>query len=166
MLKTDQYPRVVRLRDFEFVLRPLTAAGRLAIERLAAALHPIDLLFLDRDITNPVHVHEWIAAIAAGDTVTVLAFAGEKIASFGSLERSRLHWMPHVAEIRLLVAPAFRHRGLGRELTREVFDVARRTGIEKVAAQMTIDRDDAIGVQRVRMRATAMATSTISRSWG
>jgi L-amino acid N-acyltransferase YncA len=49
-------------------------------------------------------------------------------------------WSPHVAELRVHVAPGQRGRGLGRILTQEAFALALSAGIEKITARMTTDQ--------------------------
>jgi RimJ/RimL family protein N-acetyltransferase len=55
-------------------------------------------------------------------------------------------WSPHVGELRVLVAPAGRDRGLGRLLIQESFLIALSLGLEKLTAQMTPDQTAAIAV--------------------
>lgn len=117
-----------------------------ALLAFAASLAPHDILFLDRDITRPEQVDRWLEDVAAGDSIVIVALSSNEVVGYAALERSRLPWVYHVVELRLLVSPRLRRRGLGRALVREVFEIARELGVEKVLAQMTIDQDDAIAV--------------------
>ena len=48
-----------------------------------------------------------------------------------------------MAEIRVLISPNARKMGLGRLLTREAFNVALSSGIQKVVPRMTLDQTGA-----------------------
>ena len=52
-------------------------------------------------------------------------------------------WTRHVGELRVIVGPEYRRRGLGRRLTDEVFAIARDIGLRKITAQMTPDQKGA-----------------------
>jgi L-amino acid N-acyltransferase YncA len=54
-----------------------------------------------------------------------------------------------VGELRVNIAPGYRARGLGRVLTGEIFDVARKIGLKKLMANMTTDQK---GAQRAFSR--------------
>ena len=45
-----------------------------------------------------------------------------------------------MGEIRVNVGPDYRGKGLGRNLTSEIFDLARSLGLKKVMAHMTTDQ--------------------------
>ncbi len=142
----ESYPRTMSFGGVRIRLRPMVAADRDAILQFAHSLDSHDLLFLDRDITSGDEVDRWMAEVAAGDVITILARDGDEIVGYASLERSRLRWTQHVAEIRLLVSGPMRRHGLGRQLTREVFALAHQGGVEKIVAHMTVDQGGAIAV--------------------
>lgn len=49
-----------------------------------------------------------------GRNTTVLAEEGGKLLGYGSLHHGQTRWTRHLGEIRLLVAPGQRGRGVGR----------------------------------------------------
>ncbi|MBV8360315.1 MAG: GNAT family N-acetyltransferase [Deltaproteobacteria bacterium] len=121
-------------------LRLMEAADHDQILRFACSLPPDDLLFLRTDITEPAVVDEWIVALKRGNTVTVLAEAGEELAGYASLHLEQARWTRQVGEIRVQVAPAFRGRSLGRQLTTEILYLGQARGLKKLAAMMTPDQ--------------------------
>jgi L-amino acid N-acyltransferase YncA len=125
-------------------LRTMTGADRDRILTFARSLPAHDLLFLPRDITEKSAVDEWLDEASAGRTVTIVAEAQDRIAGYATIERSRLPWSSHVAELQVLIAPAMRGKGLGRVLTQEAFAMALAMGIEKMVAQMTLDQKAAV----------------------
>jgi L-amino acid N-acyltransferase YncA len=140
------YPREVRAADGAVTLRFMTAADRDAVLRFARSLPAHDLLFLRRDITSPEMVDRWLDDIRRERIITVLAERDGVVLGYGTVDRGDVSWSPHVAELRVLVAPALRRHRFGRILTREIFMIALDLGIEKMIAQMTADQQGAIAV--------------------
>ena len=54
--------------------------------------------------------------------------------------------LPHVGDIRVLVAPDMRGQGLGHILAQEALATATAMGLEKLTVRMTIDQQAAIAV--------------------
>lgn len=130
-------PAVITLAGTEVELRLADPADKPALLKFARALPPEDLLFLRRDITRPEHIDAWFQEIREGRTTTVLAWHDSAIAGYATVAREGLPWTAHVAELRILVAPAWRGRRLGRVLVDQAFAIAREAGVAKMVAQMT-----------------------------
>jgi L-amino acid N-acyltransferase YncA len=127
-------------------LRPMGSTDREAMLRFAQALPPHDLLFLRRDISDPVGVDDWLRDIERGQVTTLLATADGELQGYVTVHRNSLRWSRHVAELRVVVAPGNRGGGLGRALTEAAFRLALEEGIEKIVARMTPDQKGAIAV--------------------
>jgi L-amino acid N-acyltransferase YncA len=138
------YPETRNVGGRNVTLRYMTAADKAALLKFARSLPEHDLLFLRRDITEESAVDAWIAEIADGEITTVLAVGGDEVLGYATIQRSRLRWSAHVAELRVMISESIRGRGLGRILTQEAFAIALESGIEKVIAQMTLDQKGAI----------------------
>jgi L-amino acid N-acyltransferase YncA len=125
----------------------MAAGDKAAMLDFARELPAHDLMFLQRDITDPGEMDEWIREIEAGETTTVLAvLADGRVGGYAAVQRSRLPWSAHVAELRVLLATELRGHGLGRVLTGDAFAIALAAGIEKMMARMTLDQRGAIAV--------------------
>lgn len=139
-----RYPRKAILRgDRSVELRPMSASDREAILGFARSLPPDDLLFLRTNITEAPVVNEWIANIAVGRTLTLIAWEGTAVAGYVSLHYNQADWTRHLGEIRLLTGLEYRGIGLGRVLASEMFSAARALGLRKLSAQMTLDQPGA-----------------------
>ena len=138
------YPETRTVGNREVTLRYMTADDRAAMLAFARSLPEHDLLFLRRDITEESAVDAWIHEIGEGVMTTVIATAGDAILGYASIERNRLRWSAHVAELRVTITESMRGKGLGRTLTQEAFAIALASGIEKMVAQMTLDQKGAI----------------------
>ena len=106
----------------------------------AETLPEHDLLFLGRDLRHPRVVDAWQAAIEEGWIDSLIAEDGDTVLGSAALVRDPLSWSAHVGEVRLLVSPARRNVGLGRDLLEAIFAVAAERGVEKLTAQMTPDQ--------------------------
>ncbi len=127
-------------------LRPLRADDRDRLVDFADALAPHDRMFLRRDITRPEVIDAWLGDIESGAVRTLVAVDEERILGYATLDRSRLDWSPHVAELRVAVRSDCRGQGLGRRLTEQAFRTGLELGIEKMVARMTLDQSGAIAV--------------------
>jgi L-amino acid N-acyltransferase YncA len=142
----SDYPKRLPIDGATVSLRPMTAADGPALLAFARTLPAHDLLFLRRDITRADAIERWTGALARGTVATVLAESGGALQGYAMVDRGEIAWSPHVAELRVLVAPAARGKGLGALLTREAFAIALGLGIEKMVAQMTVDQRGARAV--------------------
>ena len=96
-----------------------------------------DLLYEERDITSVADVGDWLHDTEAGRILTVIAEEHDKIIGYASIERGRLRWTRHVAEIRVMVDVDVRRLGLGHVLLGLAFEAALSDEVAKIIAQMT-----------------------------
>ncbi len=144
-MKIDrEYPREVELEGRTVRLELMSPNDRDKLHALAKKVPDHDLLFLHRDITNRMAIDAWIDDLERGVLASVLAEEDGSVMGYATIEPERDPWSRHVAELRVLVAPAGRGRGLGRLLTQEAFAVALSAGIEKITARMTPDQKAAV----------------------
>ena len=164
----DAYPQNVKLNDGQDIeLIPARQGNRSAIVKFAKGLSEQDLLFLRVDITQPEVVDNWLNNIENGDTVSLLAWQDQNVVGYATVDRNRARWTRRVGEIRVNVAPTLRGQGLGRHLTGKIFDIARRIGLKKLVAHMTVDQ---VGAQaaftRLGFRPEALLTDYIEDRLG
>jgi L-amino acid N-acyltransferase YncA len=138
------YPQTRTVGSSEVTLRLMDPGDGAAMLKFAQSLPEHDLLFLRRDITQQPAIDDWLADVSDGVTTTVLATTPDGIVGYATIERSRLRWSAHVAELRVMISDSLRGKGLGRILTQEAFALALEGGIEKMVAQMTLDQKGAI----------------------
>ena len=162
-----QYPREVSCTSGRAELRPLAPGDEEALKAFIATLPEHDLLFLNSDITHPKVVDAWIAAAADGRAKSLLAWDGGRVVGSTAIILSNLPWFRHVGELRVLVAPDWRGKGLGRILMQECFAQALELGLEKLCAQTTVDQPAAIsGFESMGFRAEALYRNHVKDSDG
>ena len=147
MSDSKRYPRAVEIKDGNANLELMTASAEAEVLEFAKSLPPHDLLFLRRDITEPKVLSAWAKQIESGEITSLLAKDDSgAILGCTAVVQDEHSWSPHVGELRVLVAPAGKDRGLGRQLIQESFLIALSLGLEKLTAQMTPDQTGAINV--------------------
>jgi GNAT superfamily N-acetyltransferase len=101
-------------------------------------------VFFKEQISDPRVVHEWLAdprgcwlvARLAGDVVGVAAV----VPGYG--------WSQHVGELRMIVAPTQRSRGIGAVLARRALQAAVELGMGKVTVEMLAEQQGVIDLFR------------------
>lgn len=128
----------------EITVRAPTRADIPALAAFAAAVPAHDLLFLARDIREPRVLDAWLANEEAGQIASLIALDGEGVVATVAALSDRYSWSSHVWDIRLLVGPAMRGKGLGRHLLDAAIIAATEAGATKLTARMTPDQAGAI----------------------
>ena len=116
----------------------------LAVQTFVTKVPVHDLLFLDRDIREPKVLAAWRRAIEQGAVHSLVAIADGEIVATTAVIRDPLSWSAHVADVRLLVSPESRGKGVGRALLEATIDHAIAQGATKLTARMTPDQRGAI----------------------
>ena len=153
----QRYPRRVELTGKIYVIEPMRAEDGPAVAAFIAALPAHDLLFLSKDVTNPKVLAAWMEGLVSGRVHSLVARDGDAIVGCTALVTETLTWSRHVGELRVLVSPAARGQGLGRELVQECFRTALALGLEKLCVRMTVDQQAAIAsFEGIGFRAEAL----------
>ena len=151
------YPRRVACGDSQVEIARMTSADRAALVGFVATLPARDLLFLRRDIGHPKVVDAWMRALDAGELTSLIARHDGAMVGCTAIFTDDLSWSRHVGELRVLVSPAWRGKGLGRVMIQECFAQALALGLKKVVARMTADQRAAIAVfEELGFRAEAL----------
>lgn len=161
------YPRRVHSGDSQIEIARLTSSDRDALVDFIATLPPHDLLFLSRDITHPKVVDAWMHSLDSGEIESLVARDGGLIIGVTAIIIDRLGWSPHVGELRILMSPAGRGKGVGRVLMQECFAQALDLDLKKLVAQMTTDQRAAITVfEGMGFRAEALLAKHVADRQG
>lgn len=165
---TRAYPRELKLANAKKIeLHLMDASVRDELLAFARSLPKQDLLFLRMDLTDPKNVDEWIRNVAAGRTITVLAYDSGTLAGFASLHHNEVLWSRHVGEVRTIVGAAYRNMRLGVRLVEETFELAKDIGLKKITAQMTSDQRGArAAFERIGFRPEALLSDYVIDSEG
>ena len=150
-------PRTLSCNGIPVEIGRMTPAMASELARFVAGLPAHDLLFLTRDISHPKVIAAWMEAIAEGRVASLVARSDGEVVGCTAIVTRELSWSRHVGDLRVLVAPALRGQGLGRELIQDCFAQALELGLEKLCVQMTVDQRAAIAVfEELGFRAEAL----------
>jgi RimJ/RimL family protein N-acetyltransferase len=142
--RNERYPLDITLNDGRKVqLRLMTADDRDRILKFARSLPEEDLLFLRIDLTQDDVVDDWIANLAAGSMTSLVAYNEDDLVGYATVHQNTARWTRRVGEIRVNIGTDYRGKGLGKNLTSQIFDVARDLGLRKVMANMTVNQHGA-----------------------
>ena len=138
------FPMRFSLKGRSVVLRPLAGDDRARMIAFARALPEADLLFLERDITQPAEVDAWIKDALDGRLVTIVAWEDDAIVGYATFNCGNVRWTRHVAELRVVVAQSARGLGVGRLLLELAFEMVLDLAVTKVIARMTPEQTAAL----------------------
>ncbi len=140
----NTYPKAITLPDGAVVNIALMGTDdRDAVLAFANGLSEEDMLFLRVDITQPDVVDDWMSNLEAGRSISLAVFDDNGLIGYATVHRNAAPWTRRVGEIRVNVNQDYRARGLGKNLTSEIFSVARGMGLKKLMANMTSDQHGA-----------------------
>jgi len=151
------YPRTVACGESQVEIARMTSADRAALVGFVATLPVQDLLFVPRDLGHPKVVDAWMRSLDSGEVSSLVARHDGAMVGCTAIVTDELSWSRHVGELRVLVAPGWRGKGLGRVLIQECFAQALELGLKNLFAQMTADQRAAIAVfEELGFRAEAV----------
>jgi L-amino acid N-acyltransferase YncA len=114
-----------------------------ALLRFFRELPDGDRTFIKEDVTDPATVQAW----AAGEDRAQRWVAEDGGEVLGYVAVRRLPgWSDHVGEVRLVVAPAARGTGLGRQLARHALVQAVESGMTKLVVEVVAEQGAALAL--------------------
>jgi ribosomal protein S18 acetylase RimI-like enzyme len=127
---------------------PLDGAHADALLAFFRALPDADRTFIKEEVTDP----ETVRAMAAGPPAesrarrwVALGEDGAEVIGYVAV-LPLAGWSDHVGEIRLVVAPASRGSGLGRDLARHALVQAVEAGLTKLVVEVVPDQGPALAL--------------------
>jgi L-amino acid N-acyltransferase YncA len=124
-------------------IRPLEPGDRAALERFLRRVPAADRTFFKEDVGDPDVVDTWVRPHAAR------ALAVEDGEVLGYLAVVPLHgWSSHVGEVRVIVDPAQRGRGIGRALARRAVLEALDLELTKMVVEVIADQEPTVAMFR------------------
>ena len=124
-------------------IRPIEPGDGPALSRFFQRIPDSDRTFLKEDVEDPRVLEQWVQPGAA----RMIAIDDADVV--GSVAVMRLHgWSSHVGEVRLVVDPDRRGRGIGRRLARQAVLGAVEMGLTKLVVEVIADQEALIAMFR------------------
>lgn len=142
--KLAAYPKEVTLRDGTRVaLKPMTSEDALTLQRFFSRIPAEDRYYLKEDVTSPQVVQRWTAELDYHRVLPLLAWIDGRVVADATLHRQRAGARRHVGEVRILVDPEYRNRGLGTTMLHELATIANESGLERLIFEAVSEKEDA-----------------------
>jgi L-amino acid N-acyltransferase YncA len=119
------YPKEIGLRNnAKVVVRPLAAGDADLLLAFFLSVPEDERYYLKDEVTAPELIKSWCDSLDYRRVLPLVALEGDRIVGEAVLVRKRGAARNHLAELRIVVAPAYRNLGLGTVLIRELCDIA------------------------------------------
>ncbi len=126
-------------------IEPLDERHLLALRGFVNGLSDLDLTFIKEDL-DEVTLLSWVRGQARGKRwVATSADTGDAILALVALV-PKVGWSAHVGELRVVVLPHQRGRGVGTALTQHATQQAMELGISKLVIEVVAGQEPAIGL--------------------
>jgi L-amino acid N-acyltransferase YncA len=144
MEKIALFRRLVKLNDGQNVLlRPLVAEDRENLVALFRTASDEDRRFLRHDVHDAELVRSWVDGLDYNRVLPLVAEAGGRLVGEATLHFGRRSTR-HIGEVRIYLEPAYRGKGLGSQMLKELIGLARQSGLLYLLAQVVLDQTDVI----------------------
>jgi len=126
-------------------IRLLGARDRQAVQRFLERIPEGDRTFFKEDVDEPEVLAAWVRP--GTRDARLLAFDGADVLGYGAVVPLQ-GWSSHVGEVRVIVDPAHRGRGIGRALARQAVMEALNLGLTKMVVEVVAAEESTIGMFR------------------
>lgn len=137
------YPTVILTEKGEQIpVRPMEPGDGEALLEFFRRIPEEDRAYLKDDVTSPDVIKQWTEHLDYTSVIPLLSVLDGRIIADATLHRRRPAARKHVGEVRVVVDPEFRDRGLGRNLLRRLVDIAADRGLESLIFEVVADREE------------------------
>ena len=164
-----RYPSEIKLRDgTQVVVRPMTPDDCRGLHAFFSTISEEERFFLKEDVCSPTVIQAWADHLDYDRALPLLALIDGKVVGDAVLVRHRGGYRSHGAEIRVVVAPELRGKGLGLAMLRELVEIAWDAELEQVDFELVDGvQDDAVrAVQFLGGVKTGQITDAVRDSRG
>ena len=124
-------------------IRPIQTDDRDAMERFLRRIPEGDRTFFKENVDDPEVVDAWVRPAAARS----IAVDGDAVIGYVAVVPLQ-GWSSHVGEVRVIVDPERRGRGIGRALARHAVLQALELGLTKMVVEVVADQEPTIAMFR------------------
>ena len=137
------YPTVrLTSESEEYGVRRMEASDSQALLEFFQRVPEADRYYLREDVTSPAVIERWCEELDYRRVIPLVATKGDRIIGDATLHRSGSMARRHVAELRVVVDPDYRNKGIGRGLLRCLGDVASQSDIFRLRFEVVAGREE------------------------
>lgn len=138
------YPMVYLTEDgAQMTIRPMVPDDKDALLDFFRRIPQEDRFSLKEDVTDSKIMERWTQTLDYSRVLPLLALLDGKIVGDGTLHHRRAGARQHIGEVRVVVDPAYRNRGVGRGLLHKLIDIAGDKGLKKLMFEVVRDTEEA-----------------------
>jgi L-amino acid N-acyltransferase YncA len=138
------YPTIYLTEDGEqMTIRPMVPEDQGALLNFFRRSPQADRFYLKEDVTDPKIMERWALTLDYSRALPLLAMLDGQIVGDGTLHHRRAGARQHVGEVRVVVDPACRNRGVGRGLLHKLIDIAGDKGLKKLMFEVVAGTEEA-----------------------
>lgn len=127
------YPTIYLTEDrTQVTIRPMVPEDQDDLLDFFRRIPPEDRFGLKEDVTDPKIMERWALTLDYTRVLPLLAILDGKIVGDGTLHYRRAGARQHVGEVRVVVDPAYRNRGIGKGLLHKLVEIAGDKGLKKL----------------------------------
>lgn len=129
--------KIENLKDgSEIVIRSMTMKDLEPLLDFFNGLPQNERRYFRVDVTDKDVMTQRIKQMKTGPLVRLIAQVDNKVVATGLLELSEEEWRKHQCELRTIVDPSMRHKGLGTVMLRELYLLAVEKKVERVVVRI------------------------------
>lgn len=145
MIPLDRYPKEISLRDGARVtFRPMVREDADLLWEFFRQIPLEDKMYLREDVDSREEVDRWARNLDYDTVLPILAFSEGRVVGDATLHRNRTGWKQRVGTVRILIAPDFRHRGLGTAMIRELRHLGEKASLHYLLAEVIEKQQTAV----------------------
>jgi L-amino acid N-acyltransferase YncA len=138
------YPAMYLTEDrAQMTIRPMVPEDQDDLLDFFCRISPEDRFDLKEDVTDPKIMERWVQTLDYTRVLPLLALLDGKIIGDGTLHHRRAGARQHVGEVRVVVDPAYRNRGVGKGLLHKLIEIAGDKGLTKLMFEVVADTEEA-----------------------
>ena len=133
------YPKELLLKDAtKVIVRPVVKEDLEGLFRFFSTIPKADLLIYKDDVTRLETLESWFTNSKYNNVLELVALKGDEIVAKGTLHEEGLYWK-HAAEIKLIVKPERRGKGLGTQMFKVLLSEGLLHEFQKIIVRLTTD---------------------------
>jgi L-amino acid N-acyltransferase YncA len=138
------YPTVYLTEDHrQITIRPMVPEDQDGLLDFFRRVPQEDRFYLKEDVTSPLVIQRWAETLDYSRALPLLAIMDQKIVGDGTLHHRRAGARRHIGEVRIVVDPQYRNRGVGRGLLHHLIDLAAARDLERLMFEVVVDLEEA-----------------------